>query len=72
MNAYLCGYYGDTDIGRPGSNWEINQLNVSKVLNTFIQVSIQGAQLRKFLSDSRVLSLSYIYFLLLTIVPYPS
>ncbi|KAL4206533.1 hypothetical protein AB4K20DRAFT_1997483 [Rhizopus microsporus] len=53
----------DADIGRPGSNWEINQLNVSKVLNTFRQVSIQGAQLRKFLSDSRVLSLSYIFLL---------
>lgn len=63
VNAYLCGYYGDTDCGRPGSNWEINQLNVSKVLNAFRQVSIQGAQLRKFLSDSRVLSLSYIFLL---------
>ncbi|EIE79798.1 hypothetical protein G6F46_012352 [Rhizopus delemar] len=30
VNAYLCGYYSDTDIGSPGSNWEINQLNVSK------------------------------------------
>lgn len=63
VNAYLCEYYSDTDIGRPGSNWEINELNVSKVLNTFRQVSIQGAQLRKFLSDSRVLSLSYIFLL---------
>lgn len=63
VNAYLCGHYGDTDIGRLGSNWEINQLNVSKILNNFRQVSIQGAQLRKYLSDSRVLSLSYIFLL---------
>jgi hypothetical protein len=77
LNAYLSGYYGDTDFGNieeADSFWKINKVNVTKALRHFRQVPVEGAQQRKYLSDSRVLSLSYIFFysLLQITVSYPS
>lgn len=67
LNAYLSGYYGDTDfenIKEADSFWKINEVNVTKALRHFRQVPVEGAQQRKYLSGNRVLSLSYIFFIL--------
>lgn len=64
LSAYLSGYYVDTDFGNAkeaDSLWKINEVNVTKALRRFRQVSMEGAQQRKYLLDSRVLSLSYIF-----------
>ncbi|EIE77854.1 hypothetical protein RO3G_02558 [Rhizopus delemar RA 99-880] len=64
MNAYLSGYYGETDFGNmegQHSHWKVNDIDVTKALRQFRQVSVEGAQQRKFLSNSRVLSLSFIF-----------
>lgn len=64
LNAYLSGYYGDTDfenIEEADSLWKINEVNVTKALRHFRQVPVEGAQQRKYLSDSCVLPLSYFF-----------
>lgn len=64
INAYLSGYYGETDFGNmegQHSHWKVNDIDVTKALRQFRQASVEGAQQRKFLSNSRVLSLSFIF-----------
>ncbi|KAG1460270.1 hypothetical protein G6F56_005988 [Rhizopus delemar] len=64
INAYLSRYYGETDFGNmegQHSHWKVNDIDVTKALRQFRQASVEGAQQRKFLSNSRVLSLSFIF-----------
>lgn len=60
----MSGYYGETDFGNmegQHSHWKVNDIDVTKALRQFRQASVEGAQQRKFLSNSRVLSLSFIF-----------
>lgn len=64
INAYLSGYYGKTDfgdMGRQDTHWKVNEIDVTKALCQFRQASVEGAQQRKFLSNNRVLPLSFTF-----------
>jgi hypothetical protein len=40
FKCVLCGHYGDSDVGRFGNSWNIDELDVSKLFNNFRQVCI--------------------------------
>lgn len=64
INVYLGDFYGNTDFGTiidEDSHWKVDGINVTHVLRKFRQVSVEEAQMRKYLSNSRILSLSYIF-----------
>lgn len=64
INAYLSGYYGETDFGNmegQDSHWKVNDIDVTKAFRQFRQASVEGAPQRKCLSNSRVISLSFIF-----------
>lgn len=64
--TYLNGFYSDSDFG-VNSQWITDDsINVTDIFRAFRQRSIEGAQMRKYLSNSRTLSLSYIFLLSFT------
>ncbi|CAO3651087.1 unnamed protein product [Mucor hiemalis] len=54
-------HLGDTDDNSP--KWIVGGIDLTSVLRDYRLKSIEGAQMRKHLSDSRVLSLSYVFLL---------
>ncbi|KAG0166077.1 hypothetical protein DFQ28_007752 [Apophysomyces sp. BC1034] len=66
LNVYISSSYGNTDFGGDDDNspkWMIKDMNMTEVLREYRQKSVEGAQMRRNLSDARILSLSYIFLL---------
>ncbi|KAG1145670.1 hypothetical protein G6F37_004475 [Rhizopus arrhizus] len=66
VNIYVSSTYAETDFGGSDDNkssWLINDMNISNLIRGYRNEAIRGAQMRKILSNSRILSLSYIFLL---------
>lgn len=61
LKIYLSTSYGETDFGE--EHWTVDGINMTATFKEFREKSIKGAQLRKSLSDQRILSLSYIFLI---------
>lgn len=62
MCTYLNGFYCDSNFGI-NSEWIVDDTSVTDIFRAFRQKSIEGVQMRRYLSNSRILSLSYIFLL---------
>ncbi|KAG1165015.1 hypothetical protein G6F36_013555 [Rhizopus arrhizus] len=66
IDAYTSSCYSKTDFGDKDDKypqWMINNLNMTKVLKEYRQITENGTQMGKHLSDIRILSLSYIFLI---------
>ncbi|ORE11065.1 hypothetical protein BCV72DRAFT_254031 [Rhizopus microsporus var. microsporus] len=55
LSIYLSDFYGNTDFGFTNNinlQWIIDEVNMTEALRKFRQVSIEGAQMRKYLFSS--------------------
>ncbi|CAO3682356.1 unnamed protein product [Rhizopus stolonifer] len=63
MNVYISTIYHKTNFGDDDQNpkWVVDDIDMTTVFRKFRQYSVEGAQMRRELSDCRILSLIYFF-----------